>query len=432
MLTTRYVRENLEAIKASLAKRRSAYPLDRLLELDEQNKAIQKEAQRLRSERNKGSLEVSEARKTSKEALDATIERLAGIKKRIVELEGEGYAFEKEVEALLWNMPNILDAEVPYGKDESENVEIRRVGKAEKRALPSHEEILTKLGLLDLEQAAKVSGARFYYLKGDLALLEQAMIRFALDFLMKKGYMLIAPPLMLKKEYYRGATALGDFEEALYKVGEAVVPDADKGMERLEDDLFLISTAEHPIAAMHADTVFSAKDLPKRYVGISPCFRREAGSHGKDTKGIFRVHQFYKVEQYVVCRKEEAQKIFEELLANTEGLFNGLGIPYRIVNICTGEIGIVASKKYDLEAYMPAQDRYRELASCSNCTDWQSMRLGIRYDEGERKYAYTLNNTAIATERTIAAIVENCVDEKGSIKVPRVLVPYMNGKEVIG
>ena len=432
MLTARYVRDNLQAIHSSLSKRKSDYPLDELLGLDEQNKAVKKEIQQLRSERNKGSIEISEARKAGRAVPDSKTDELAGIRKQIAELEEKIVKSGKRLDFLLWNMPNILDESVPYGKGEEENVEVKRVGKTERRKTPSHEEILTKLGLLDLEQAAKVSGARFYYLKGDLALLEQALMRFAIDFLTGKGYLLIAPPLMLKKEYYRGATALGDFEEALYRVGDTTESGSKKGLERLEEELFLVSTAEHPIAAMNADIIFSPKDMPKRYVGVSPCFRREAGSHGKDTKGIFRVHQFYKVEQFVVCRKEDSQKIFEELLSNTEELFTALGIPYRIMNICTGEIGVVAARKYDLEAYMPAQDRYREMASCSDCTEWQAMRLGIKYDEGERKYAHTLNNTAIATERAIVAIVENYVDESGRIRVPKALIPYMNGKEVIG
>jgi seryl-tRNA synthetase len=286
--------------------------------------------------------------------------------------------------------------------------------------------------MLDLENAAKVAGARFYYLKSDIALLELSLIRFAIDTLVKKGYTLIAPPLMMKREYYKGVTSLADFEDALYKVGESREAMQNKDIEHIEDELFMISTSEHPIAAMHANHVFSANELPKKYVGWSPCFRREAGAHGKDTKGIFRVHQFYKVEQFIFSRQEDSWKYFEELVSNEEELFKALGIPYRIVSICTGDIGIVAAKKYDLEAYLPVQKRYGEMCSCSNCTDWQSLRLDIKYDEkGERKYVHTLNATAIATERAIVAIIENYTNEDGTITLPDVLVPYM-GKRKIG
>ncbi len=288
------------------------------------------------------------------------------------------------------------------------------------------------MDMIDLSQAAKVAGARFFYLKGDIALLEQSLIRFAVDRLVKKGYILIAPPLMLKKEYLRGAVPLGDFEEMLYMVSESKEAMEKKGIEHMGDDLFMIGTAEHSIASLHAGQVFSAKELPKRYVGWSPCFRREAGAHGKDTKGIFRVHQFYKVEQFIFARQEDSWKLHEELLGNEEELYKELGLPYRIVNICTGDIGTVAAKKYDLETYMPGQGRYSEMCSCSNCTDWQSMRLEIKYDEGnERKYVHTLNATAIATNRTIVAIVENYYNDDGTITVPEALVPYM-GKQRIG
>lgn len=430
MLTTKYVRDHLQEIKRSLEKRRSDYPLDELMDLDEQEKKIQKQVQELRTKRNKGSLEVSELRKAGKKASHAQIKELSEIKRMIDELEVKARGYESRISELLWNMPNILHESVPYGRDSGQNVEIRRHGAIERKGA-GHEDVLKRLDLLDLEQAAKVSGARFYYLKGDLALLENALVRFAIDNLMQKGYTLVSPPFMLKKEYYRGATALGDFEEALYMVGDTKESEK-KDLEKLGDELFLISTSEHPLAAMVAGRVFSAKELPKRYAGVSPCFRREAGSHGKDTKGIFRVHQFYKVEQFVVSRQEDSWAIFEELIGNAEELFRKLEIPYRVVDMCTAEIGTVAARKYDIEAYMPAQDKYREVVSCSNCTDWQALRLDIKYDEGERKYAHTLNSTAVATTRTIVAIIENYLNEKGSINIPDALVPYMNGKHTIG
>ncbi|MGC9129897.1 MAG: serine--tRNA ligase [Candidatus Micrarchaeia archaeon] len=433
MINAKYVRDNLEAIKASLSKRQMDYPIERILQLDKEWREIKTETQKLEEKRNKESLEIANLKKSgkSKEA-EEKIKELAEIKNKIEENKKKLEAYEKELNELLWNMPNILHESVPYGKDSNDNVEIKRVGEPKDRELPGHEEILKKLDMIDLEDAAKVAGARFYYLKSDIALLELSLIRFAIDTLVKKGYTLIAPPHMMKREYYKGVTALGDFEDALYRVGESKEAMQNKNIEHVEDELFLISTSEHPIAAMHANYVFSANELPKKYVGWSPCFRREAGAHGKDTKGIFRVHQFYKVEQFIFSRQEDSWKYHEELRENEEEIFKALGIPYRIVNICTGDIGIVAAKKYDLEAYLPVQKKYGEMCSCSNCTDWQSMRLDIKYDEkNERKYVHTLNATAIATERAIVAIVENYANEDGTITVPEVLVPYM-GKRKIG
>jgi seryl-tRNA synthetase len=438
MLTTKYVRDNIVAIRASLKKRKSDYPIDKLLSLDEESRKLKTELQQLQALKNKGSLEIAAEAKNGKndqgsgEKIKEKSEELSKIKEKIAELEARLPSYEQEIEMLLWNLPNILHDSVPYGEDDSGNLEVKRVGNARKRRIPDHEEILAGMGLLDISQAAKVAGARFFYLKGDLALLEQALIHFAINELSKKGYTLIAPPLMMRKDYYKGVTALGDFEDALYKVEEDYESE-EKSMQKSGKGLFLISTSEHAIAAMHAETIFSPKDLPKRYIGISPSFRREAGSHGKDTKGIFRTHQFYKVEQFVFSKKEDSWNIINELLSNSEEFFQKLGLPYRVVNICTGDIGVVAAKKFDIEAYMPSQDTYREVVSCSNCTDWQSLRLDIRYDEGgERKYVHTLNSTAIATNRALVAIVENYYKDNGTIEVPEVLQEYMGKKLIVG
>ena len=433
MLTAKYVRENLEAIKASLQKRGESYPIDKILELDKEWRALKTETQKLEEKRNKESMEIAELKKSGKAGeAEEKIKELSMIKKAIEENAKMLESYEKELNELLWNMPNILHESVPYGKSSEDNVEIKRVGEPKARSLPGHEEILRKLEMIDLDNAAKIAGARFYYLKSDIALLELSLIRFALDTLVKKGYVPVAPPLMMKREYYKGVTSLADFEDALYRVGESREAQKRSDIEHMEDELFMISTSEHPLAAMYADHVFSASELPKKFAGWSPCFRREAGAHGKDTKGIFRVHQFYKVEQFIFSRQEDSWKYHEELRENEEEIFKALGIPYRIVNICTGDIGIVAAKKYDLEAYLPVQNRYGEMCSCSNCTDWQSLRLDIKYDEkNERRYVHTLNATAIATERAIVAIIENYANEDGTITVPDVLVPYM-GKRKIG
>ena len=432
MINSRYVRENLAQIKKSMQVRKSDYPVDELIKLDEESKKISAEAQQLRAQRNKGSLEVAQLKKSGNEVPAEKTAELAKVKARIDEIEQQLPKYQNRIDEILWNMPNILHDSVPYGKDDSENIEIRKFGEVPTRKPPvGHEEALTKLGLLDIEQASKVAGSRFFYMKGDLALLEQSLIHFAINELTKKGYSLVAPPMMMRREYYKGVTALGDFQEMLYKVGESTEAQGSKDAEHMDEELLMIGTSEHPIAAMHANQVFSAKDLPKKYIGFSPCFRREAGAHGKDTKGIFRVHQFYKVEQFVFSTQDKSWAIFDELMANAEDLYKKLKLPYHIVNICTCDIGIVAAKKYDLEAYMPVQGKYREMVSCSNCTDWQAMRLDIKYDEdSERKYVHTLNSTAIATNRTIVAIVENYLNDDGSITVPEVLVPYM-GKDKI-
>ncbi len=431
MITTRYVREHVDEIRQSLQKRKSDYPLDGLLKLDEEWRGLRTRLQELQARRNKESLDISKAKKAG-EAIDERVAALGKVKSEIDAIEGELPSYEARIDEMLWNMPNVLHKSVPYGESGEQNVTIRTWGEVGRKSSGSHEEILARLGMLDVERAAKVAGARFYYLKGDLALMEQALVRFALDMLAKRGYTVVSPPYMIRKKYYRGVTALGDFEDALYRIGDPREVEGKRGYERVEDDLFLISTSEHAIAAMHAEETFSGGQLPLRYAGYSMCFRREAGAHGKDTKGMFRVHQFYKVEQFIFARQDDSWKYFDELLRNAEDIFQALKIPYRVVDICTGDIGTVAAKKNDIEAWMPSQGAYREVVSCSNCTDWQGLRLDIKYDDkGERRYVHTLNSTAVATTRALVAIVENYSNSDGSITVPDALVPYM-GKDRIG
>jgi seryl-tRNA synthetase len=272
-----------------------------------------------------------------------------------------------------------------------------------------------------MERAGKVSGARFFYLKNQVAQLDMALMSFAIEELMKKGFTPIIPPYLMNREAYEGVTALGDFADVLYKVEN--------------EDLYLIATSEHPMAAMYMNEVLKEQDMPLKLAGISTCFRKEAGAHGKDTRGIFRTHQFNKIEQFIFCKPEDSTKLHEELLLNGEELLQKLELPYRVVNVCTGDIGTVAAKKYDIEAWMPAQNGYREVVSCSNCTDYQGRRLGIRYREKEgaapKGFVHTLNSTAVATGRTIVAIIENNQQENGSIKIPGVLRKYMSDREEI-
>ncbi|MEM0149917.1 MAG: serine--tRNA ligase [Candidatus Micrarchaeaceae archaeon] len=431
MLTSKYVRDHIDEIRKSLERRKSDYPIDELLDLDKKVRAMKTEMQDLQAKRNRESLAIAESKKAGNGIKDA-VDALKSVKDRINDIEREMPKYEERLEYLVMNMPNTLHESVPYGADETQSVEIKTWGNTGKRLQKGHSEILEGLGLVDTERAAKVAGARFYYLKGDLVLLSQSLIRFALDELSKKGFMPIEPPFMMRKSMYKGVTGLGDFEEALYRATGTKEAEGKESLEALEEELFMIATSEHPMAAMHAGEVLSAKDLPIKYVGVSPCFRREAGAHGKDTKGIFRVHQFDKVEQFVFAKEEDSWKIFEELRQNEEEIWQKLGIPYHVINICTGDIGVVAAKKYDIEGWFPHQGKYRELTSCSNCTNWQSLRLDIKYDDkGERHYVHTLNATAISVERALTVIAENYVNGDGTISVPDVLVPYM-GKDRIG
>lgn len=317
-------------------------------------------------------------------------------------------------------IPNVTHETVPVGKDDSENVEVRRFGEIKKPdfELLNHGELIEKLDLADFKRAAKVAGSGFYYLKGKLAQLNFALQRYALDFLIQKGWTIVQPPVMMNRASYEGVTSLGDFEDVMYKIED--------------EDLYLIATSEHPLGAMYMNEVLQKKELPLRLAGVSPCFRREIGSHGVDTKGIFRVHQFDKIEQFVFCTEEESWQIHEEILANAEELFQNLEIPYRVVNVCTGDLGIIASKKYDIEAWSPRQDKFIEVVSCSNCTSYQAVRLNIRYQKDEeRTWVHTLNSTAIATSRALVAILENFQNEDGSVTIPKVLRPYMNNAEKI-
>ena len=431
MITTRYVRDNIEIIEDSLKRRKSDYPIKRLLDLDKNWREEKTQLQELQAKRNKASIEIGELKKSGKE-IKENIESLGQLKEQIEELEKKVSKNEKEIEKLLWNLPNVLDTAVPTGVPPEGNVVIKKWGEIKEKNIPTHEEILGKLNLLDIERAGKTAGSRFYYMKGDLVLLELSLLRFTLDFLQKRGYTSVLPPFMLKERFYRGTAPLATFEDALYRIGESKEAESAKDLEHLEEEMFLIGTSEHALAAVHAEELFPANELPKKYAGLSPCFRREAGSHGKDTKGMFRVHQFDKVEQFVYCKKEDEQKYFDELLKNCEEIWQALEIPYQLVMLCSGDTGYQMTKTVDIECYLPGQKMYRELGSCSSAGVWQSLRLDIKYEEGgERKYAYTLNNTGISAQRALVCLVENYTNADGTITVPDALVPYM-GKKIIG
>lgn len=429
MITTKYVRDHIDDIRMSIMKRKSDFPLEELINLDEKWRTEKTELQELQSKRNRENLKISEMKKKHKDP-SKQIKMLAELKAQIEEREGALKKMEERIDELIWSVPNVLDKAVPVGQPPEGNKIIRTWGKPVDKEV-SHVDVLGKLGLLDIERAAKTAGSRFYFLRGDLVLLEQSLLRYALDFLSQRGYTAILPPFMLKRSHYKGVAPMANFEDALYTVGEPKEAAGKRGIEHIEEELYMIATAEHAIAAMHSGELFSGSQLPIKYAGISPCFRREAGAHGKDTKGIFRVHQFDKVEQFIFCKQEEQEKYFDELLSNSEQIMQALGIPYRLVMLCSGDTGHQMTKTIDIEGYFPGQKDYRELGSCSSAGEWQSVRLDIKYDyKGERKYVTTLNNTAIAAERMLACIVENYANSDGKITVPKPLVPYM-GKTVI-
>ncbi len=418
MLDPKLIRDSPKTVRESLKKRGlDPKDLDLILDIDTKWREIKGKNDKLRSERNKISKEINQAKKEKKD-IKPILKKAKELPKKIEKNEAELKKLEEKRLELLENIPNIVDKSLPVG-DERKNKVLKVFGKPKKHKFKAkgHEELLIGLDQLDIERAAKVSASRFYYLKRDLVKLNQALINFALDHLKKKDFILMQPPFMLNKEALKSSLNLAAFEETIYKIeGE---------------DLYLIATAEHALNAYYKDEILNGKDLPIRFAGVSPCFRKEAGSHGKDTKGIFRIHQFEKIEQFVFCKPENSWKEFDLILKNTVEMFKLLGIPFRTVLLATQDIGRTATKTIDLEGYYPSQGEYRELASCSNCLDYQARRAKIRFDEGnERNFLHTLNNTAIATERMITCIVDNFQQKDGSIAIPKVLQKYVGTKAI--
>lgn len=425
MLDIKLIRENPELIRNNLRKRAdpdNLKMLDGLIDFDRKWRQYLTDLNNLRHERRQITAKIAEAKK---KGTDSSSEMLKAkdVDAQITKLEKQVTECEEKVHGYLMRLPNLLHETVPVGKDENDNVEIRKWGDIPKFAFPvkDHMDLGLNLNIVDVERAGKIAGARFFYLRRDAVLLDMALANFALEEIGKKGYTPIEPPFLMRRRPYEGVVALSDFEDVLYKVeGE---------------DLYLIATSEHPMAAMFMDEVLKAEDLPLKLVGISTNFRKEAGAHGKDTRGIFRTHQFNKVEQFVFSRPEDSWTIHEELIRNAEELVQKLGLAYRVVNVCTGDMGTVAAKRYDVEAWMPAQNAYREIISCSNDTDYQARRLNIRYREKEgaapQGFVHTLNSTALATGRTIVAIIENYQQKDGSVIVPEALRKYMGDIEKI-
>jgi len=421
------------------------FPLDALFNADKQRRDLIVELQHVKHQKNVLSKEISE-RKKRKEDVSSKIHEMSEIGMEISRLEEESRINEESFSKYIRSLPNFFHETVPLGKDENDNKITREyngklkvikkptdgIEKSEKEIIvnkevpgilqiKNHIDLTDGLGLIDLERAGKISGSRFYFLKNEMVKLSMALANFAIDYLIKEGYTVVQPPFMIRRDAMEGAVILSDFEETIYKIEN--------------EDLYMIGTSEHPLASMHMNEILNGKNLPIRYGGISTCFRKEAGAHGKDMKGLFRVHQFEKVEQFVFCKPEESWKEHERLLQITEKFYEILEIPFRTIILCSGDLGKVSAKTYDIEAWFPAQNSYREICSCSNCTDYQARSLRIRYRNNpndETSLVHTLNSTLVAIQRTLVAILENYQTVKGTIIVPEALKKYMGGIDEIG
>ena len=419
MLEMKVFRENPDSIFDDLKRRNaSAEIVKEVIKLDKKWRVLIEEGNKLRAERNSISKEIGELKKQGKDA-KAVLEKMSGIKDKLSQNEKETKEMLNLRDQTRMRVPNILETDVPVGENDEGNKEIGSHGSKRSITNPKpHQEIIENIGGADLKRAAKISGRRFYFLTGDLARLEMALINYAVDYLCQNQYTLTIPPFFMNREAYEGVVDLNDFEEVMYKIEE--------------QDFYLIATSEHPLTARFKDEILEIKEQPLKYAGISTNFRKEVGAHGLSDRGIWRVHQFAKVEQVIICKPEDSKKMHQEILNNAIELFKGLEIPFRVVDICTGEIGTVAARKYDLEAWMPASQQWKEIVSASNCKSYQSVRLNMRYRTPDgTEYPHTLNATAIATTRALAAILENNQQNDGSIIIPEALRKWMNNQEKI-
>lgn len=415
MLDPKLLRDNPDKIRNMLEARAVKFPLDDLISLDKQRRDLIVKTDEFRKKRNEVSLEIARKKK-AKEDASSLIEHMQTVSENLQRLEADQIKIEEDFAKLSLTLPNMIHESVPIGKDDTANKEIKKWGNPPVFDFPikDHIDLTQSLDLVDLERAAKVSGARFYYLKNQLVRLNQALLQFALDFLTEKNYTPIQTPFLINRGAMEGAIIAQDFEEVIYKIEN--------------EDLYLIGTSEHAVASMHSDEIIDGKKLPLRYAGVSTCFRKEAGAHGRDQKGIFRVHQFEKVEQFVFTRPEDSWQEHEKMLAIAEEFYQKIEIPYRIMLLSSGDLGKVSAKTYDLEAWMSGQKNYREIVSCSNCLDFQARRLKIRFrdrTDEQPQYLHSLNSTLVATTRTMVAIIENFQTKDGHITVPKVLQKYV-------
>ena len=421
----KYLRDNVESLRTALGMRGQDVPWDAVQALGEERRALTTQVEQLRHELKKGSDEVARRRR-AKEPADDAIEAMKHVGDRIKDLEGHLREAEEKLSSLVLRIPNLPHHTVPQGTDASQNIEVRRWGALPSFAFPPqpHWEIGEALGILDFDRAAKIAGARFALLSGAGARLERALIDYMLDLHTNKhGYREVAPPVLVNRQTMTGTGQLPKFEEDLFRLRD--------------EDWFLIPTAEVPVTNLHREEMLSEERLPLRYTACTPCFRREAGSYGKDTRGLIRLHQFNKVELVVFTTPEQSYEELEQLTGHAELILQNLNLPYRVVTLCTGDMGFSAAKTYDIEVWLPSQNQYREISSCSNFESFQARRANVKYRPGGGRkdakpdFVHTLNGSGLAVGRTVVAILENYQQQDGSVLIPEVLRPYMGGREKI-
>lgn len=420
MLDPRFVRDNVDAVKEALRKRGYEFPLQQFLAIDEKRMKVMREAEELRNRRNVVSEEIG---RLKKQKADASVQlgEMKTVSDRIKALDETLRGFEEETRSLMLTIPNIPHESVPVGKDETENVEIRKWGTPPEFDFEplNHWDIAETLDIIDFDRASKIAGARFAIMKGAGARLERALMNFMLDLNTSKGYKEIFPPILVNRESMTGTGQLPKFEAELFRTADP--------------EFYLIPTAEVPVTNIHRDEILKEADLPVYYTAYTPCFRREAGSYGKDTRGLIRQHQFNKVELVKFVRPEDSYAEHEKLTNDAEDILQKLGLPYRVISLCTGDLGFSSAKTYDLEVWLPGQNRYREISSCSNFEDFQARRANIRFKrEGKKgtEFVHTLNGSGLAIGRTLVAVLENYLQKDGSVIVPEVLRRYMGAEKI--
>ena len=417
MIDPKILRERPDELRGMLNARAIDYDLDALVEADSKWRKVTEKVDAIRRTRNEAGRNIAALKKSKKDATVA-LENMNNVSKGLEALEKEQSTAWEEYVNRVKTLPNVIHKSVPRGPDSESNLKIKSWGQTVHKKI-DHIDLLEKKGLLDMERAAKVAGARFYFLKGDMVLLNNALVSFALDFATEHGYTAIQPPYMINQKAMEGSVITDDFEDSIYKIED--------------ENLYMIGTSEHAMAAMHQNEILEGATLPIRYAGISTCFRKEAGAHGRDQKGIFRVHQFEKVEQFVFTKPEDSWKEHERMRFVAEEFYRKLEIPFQTVLLSSGDMGKVSAKTYDLEGWMAGQGAYREMVSCSNCLDYQARRLMIRYRQRtneDSQYVHTLNSTLVATTRTLVAITELCSNDDGEITVPKVLRKYINKDKI--
>ena len=424
MLDIKFLRENPEIVKQNIRNKfqDSKLPLvDQVIELDKNNREIKQEVESLRAERNKISKMIGGLMKEGKrEEAEEAKKKVTANAQRVEALSAQEKEVEEEIKKIMMTIPNIIDPSVPIGKDDSENVEVQRYGEpvVPDFEIPYHAEIMESFDGLDLDSARKVAGNGFYYLMGDIARLHSAVISYARDFMINRGFTYCVPPFMIRSNVVTGVMSFAEMDAMMYKIeGE---------------DLYLIGTSEHSMIGKFIDTIIPEEELPKTLTSYSPCFRKEKGAHGIEERGVYRIHQFEKQEMIVVCKPEESPMWFDKLWQNTVDLFRSMDIPVRTLECCSGDLADLKVKSVDVEAWSPRQKKYFEVGSCSNLGDAQARRLQIRVNGKDGKYlAHTLNNTVVAPPRMLIAFLENNLQEDGSVRIPEALRPYMGGAEVI-